>query len=322
MCVSLLCLKKPVSVKPLNASALGFSLLEVMMIMALMSLTIMPLAVSINQLGAQSRGSYVASSRNLQVNSLIDSIDAARPDFTTQFTNGAMVTTQSESGQTLPYWRKVDVTNAGNSNSLKRTIALYTYNNASDASSSPRDKLEVVDNIDSLRLRFGNVAPIIDSSGNYWYGDGGATPLSYSTSDKVPGAEGSYAIPGYSTDIVNTSGNDDEIYKYGRYVYNGDVFVSADVPEGWYIVKIYMAEHDPAQTINTRLQNFSLQGVRMTPRPYSVLRATGGVDRANVQMFETYVDNSQKLELQIRFDQNATNINSYLRSISIMKKKG
>ncbi len=316
---SSLSLERPVSLKPLNEGSLGFSLLEVMMIVALMSLTILPMTITINQLATQARGVYVASSRNLQVNSLIDSMDAARPDFATQFTDGAMVTTQSESAQTLPYWRKVDVTNAGNTTSLKRTTALYTYNNTTDTSSAPREKLEAVSSTDSLRLRFGNATPIIDSSGNYWYGDGGATPLLYSSTNEVPGAETSYSIPGTSSDIVNTNGNDDEIYFNGRAFNNGansPIVIKADVPNGWYIVKVYMTEHNTGVLINQRNLDFFLQGVRLNQRRYDVLSVTGGYHRGNVQMFETYVSNGV-----LTFEVQSVNT-SFIRSISIMKKKG
>src|SRR5689334_18001601 len=113
----------------------GISLVEVLLILSLMAATILPFTLLISQNAQISRGTYIQSTRSLFQANADSHIDPLRSDYYTQFNDTTMTTSLSESGQTIPYMVKMDTTN---SDIFKKTAYLYTYNNATDAVSSPR----------------------------------------------------------------------------------------------------------------------------------------------------------------------------------------
>ena len=293
----------------------GLSLIEILLIMVLISATVVGFMMVVSQNRQTARGMYLESSRSLLFNDLLSEMNVDRPTFATLFTDGSMNTSISESGQTLPYRRVVDLTNAGATTAMKRTIHFYLYNNATDATNAPRYKTAVTQSTNVLRLRFGNTTGLIDNTGNYWYGDNSI----YSSSNKVPGMTVTNTRVNRSgNDITNTSGNDDALFQY--YQKAANLYVNADVDNGSYTVNLYFCEAGEIGSTR-RLMNIYLEGKRMNPVPYSTLDSTGALYRAEIKSYDTYVTDGV-LNIQISKDLNSTETNAMLSAVEIKKRTG
>jgi Tfp pilus assembly protein PilV len=294
----------------------GFSLVEVLMIMTFLSVTMVGFMMMMSQASQSSKGTYVQSSRSMLLNELLTEMSPDRPTFATLFTDGSMNTATSESGQTLPYMRKVDIMNAGATTAMKRTTHFYLYNNATDATSAPRYKTTIVQSANAIRMRIGSTSGFIDTLGNYWYGDGNL----YSNANKIGGPVAAYTITtsGLGHDILNT--NDDALFQHKRVAPTMDY--SFDVENGAYLVKLYFAEtyNSINSTTFRRLMNISLEGSQVNSSPYSPYELTGGRDWADIQSYDVTVSDGT---LNITLQQDATSDDQcFLNGIEIQKRNG
>lgn len=285
--------------------------------MTLLSATILPFTLLISQNSQLSRGIYIQSTRGLMQANAADQMDPLRSDYYTQFNDTTMTTTLSESGQTIPYMVTVDT---GNSDTFQKTANFYTYNNATDAVSSPRTVHTMFQSFDTFRLRCGSSNMLMDNSMQLWNGDGNA----YDVSKKQPGyVTGSSGTTGSSaTDIVNASGNDDSLLQYYREgTGSTNVDYKFDVPNGNYIVHLYFAELNATVTgsaPNRRLMDIYIEGTLQNSSAYSPYETTGGSYRGNVQPFEVTVSDNV---LHISIRRNASsNHDARISGIVIQKR--
>ena len=296
--------------------------MEILLIITMLSVTILPFALVVGQLSDNARGGHIQSSRSLLMNSLLAEMDAGRNNFTAIFNDAGKNTSYSESGQTLPFMRKVDVATAGASNSMRRTVNFYLYNNASDADTAPYYRNRVVLTTDRVRLRtVSNGAGLIDSSNNFWFADHN---LLYNTVNKVPGPVLDYLYDGtIAGDITNTTGNDDALYQYNRYKSNvpKDMDYNFDVDNGPYVVKLYFADINPAinSTNNRRIFNITIEGVQHTVTPYSPAESVGAPHRAVVKMYDTVVTDGV-LNVRVSLHPASNNASVFLNAIQILKR--
>jgi Tfp pilus assembly protein PilV len=276
----------------------GISLVEVLLLLTLMSVTILPVTLLISQNAGVVRSVYIESTRSLFQANVADQKDPLRSDFHTQFHDTTMSTTLVESGQTIPYMVRMDTTN---SDALRKTAFLYTYNNTTDAMSAPRSAHQIYQASDVFRLRCGRSEALIDTARQLWLGDGNA----YDLSKKQPGfVTGSSGVTGSSlVDIVNTTGVDDGLFQYYREGNGGtNVDYKWDVPNGEYVVSLYFAELNPAVTAsnpNRRRMDIYVEGSLQGGGSYSPFETTGGTYRANIQSYEVIVSDNV-LDISIR----------------------
>jgi Tfp pilus assembly protein PilV len=296
-------------------AASGLSLIEVLLILVLISATIVGFMMVVSQNRQSAKGMYLESSRSLLFNSLLSEMSVDRPTFGALFTDSSMNTGTSESGQTLPYRRVVDLTNSGVTNSMKRTTHFYLYNNSTDSASAPRYRTAITQSTPILRMRFGNTDGLIDNAGNYWFGDSNI----YSSSNEVPGMTVTNSrINRSGNDITNTSGNDDALFQY--YQRATDLYFNADVDNGSYTVNLYFCEAGEIGSTR-RLMNIFLEGKRMNLAPYSPLDSTGALYRAEIKSYDTEVTDGT-LNVQISKDPNSSDNSSLLNAIEIKKRIG
>lgn len=295
----------------------GVSLVEILLIMSLLTAAILPLTLLINQSAQLSRGTYIQSTRSLFLANAADQMDPLRSDFYTQFHDTTMTTSLSESGQTIPYMAYVDT---ANSDAFKKTAYVYTYNNSTDAVSSPRTTHKVFQVSGTFRLRCGSSNALMDSSRQLWFGDGNA----YDVTKKQPGyVTGTSGTTGSSVvDIVNTAGVDDALFQYYREG-NGSTNVDYkfDVPNGNYVVSLYFAELNASvngSAPNRRLMDIYIEGVLQNSSAYSPYETTGGSYRGNVQYFEVTISDNV---LHISIRRNASsNYDARISGIVIQKR--
>lgn len=295
----------------------GFSLIEVLLCLTMMSLVMVPFMMILGQTMKVSRGVYIQSTRGLFLSSAADQMDASRSDYYTVFNDSSMNTNLSESGQTLPYRTTVDTTN---SDTFKRTAYLYSYDTTSDATASPHYIVPLYSASSVFRLRCGNTAALIDTSGQEWMGDATA----YDVTKKQPGyVTGTSGTAGSSVvDIVNTTGTDDALFQYYREG-NGSTNVdySFDVPNGDYTVFLYFAELGGTITgvaPNRRLMDIYLEGALANSTAYSPYETTGGASKANIQYYDVTVADAV-LNLSLR--RNASSNNDARISGIVIKKR-
>jgi len=213
----------------------GFTLIEMLMCMTMLALIMLPFALAMGSSSQASRQAYLQSTRTILLNSLKNEARPTDPSFVTNFTDGSMQTGVTDSGTTIGYRRAVDATTSGATNAIKRTALYYLYTNTTDASSSPRYKTTVVYYPKVFRMHFGNATDVIDTLNRYWYSDNNGDIL-YSGSNKVPGWASVKANQTIASDILNTTGNDDQIYQSETYFGSGSY--SMDVDNGPYTVKV------------------------------------------------------------------------------------
>lgn len=295
----------------------GVSLLEVLLILALMSATILPFTLLTGQIAQNSRGVYIQSTRSLFQANVADQMDAGRPDYYTQFNDTAMATSLTESGQSIPYMLRADT---ANSDTFSKTAYLYTYNNSTDAVSSPRTIATVFKSTDTFRLRCGSSNALMDFGRNLWVGDGYA----YDTTKKQPGyVTGTSGTTGSSAaDIVNTTGVYDGLFQYYREgTGSTNVDYKFDVPNGNYLVYLYFSELNSSVTgsaPNRRLMDIYIEDTLKNSTPYSPFETTGGLYRGNIQPFEVSVSDSV---LHISIRRNASsNYDARISGIVIQKR--
>jgi hypothetical protein len=225
-----------------------------------------------------------------------------------------MNTALSESGQTIPYLRKVDTTN---SNTFSRTVDFYQYTNATDALTSPRSTMTITQTSGEYRLRCGSSTGLMDTSGYYWYGDSNA----YDSTNKVPGyVTGSSGTTGSTaTDIVNTSGNDDSLFQnYREGTGSTNVNYSFPVSNNTYTVRLLFAEVNSTITgiaPNRRLMDIYIEGALQNSTAYSPYESTGGTYRANVKTYNVTVSDGV-LDISIRRNA-SSNTDARISGISI-----
>lgn len=292
--------------------------MEVLLIIGMLSLTILPFTLVVGQLGSSARGSYIQSSRSLLISSLLAEMDPGRNNFVTTFTDASKNSAYTESGQAMPFMRKVDITTAGATTSMKRTVNLYLYKNASDADTAPYYKTRVVQATDNIRLRTGINDDLIDSSNFLWFSDGNKL---YSSANKVPGPVANYSYDGtVAGDIVNTTGNDDALYQKDRYS-GTSLSYSFDVENGPYVVKLYFADINPTinGTTNRRIFNISIEGTQLTATPYSPVESSGAPHRAVVKMYDTVVSDGV-LNVVVSLHPSSNNASVFVNAIQILKR--
>lgn len=295
----------------------GVSLVEVLLILSLISVTVLPFMLLISQNSQLSRGVYIQSTRSLFQSNAGDMMDPLRPDFYTQFNDSVMNTGLSESGQTIPYMTQMDTTN---SDTFKKTAYLYTYNNSSDAVSSPRTIHKLFQSTDTFRLRCGTSNALFDSAGQLWLGDGNA----YDSSKKQPGyVTGSSGSTGSNlVDIVNTGSKDDPLFQYYREgTSSTNVNYKFDVPNGNYVVSLYFSELNSSvngSAPNRRLMDIYIEGSLQNATAYSPYETTGGSYRGNVKQFEVTVGDSA-LDISIRRNA-SSNYDARISGIVLQKR--
>jgi Tfp pilus assembly protein PilV len=297
----------------------GFSLVEVLMIITFMSTIIIPFTLLLSQTSRTSRGTYIQSSRSILMNHLMDEMDPDRTTFYSLYNNGSMNTATSESGQVIPYMRKVD---NSKSNALKRTTYLYLYNNASDAATSPRYKTTLVQTADEYLVAVGSTANIIDNSGNLWHADSSA----YDATNKVPGyvTGSSGNVITSASNVVNTTGYEDAIFQSFRDGNGGgNIDYNFDVTNGDYIVKLYFAEMSATVTNtspNRRLMDIYLEGNKMNASAYSPYETMGNTSyMANIVCYDVNVADGV---LNVSIRKNASsNLDARISGISIRKRR-
>lgn len=301
----------------------GFSLIEVILVIVLLSSTILPLTLLNSQKSLSSRTNYVESSRSFQQAYYTDEMMPDRPSYVTLFTDSGMNTVLNESGQVIPYLRKVDSTN---SNAFSRTIDFYQYRDSTDALTSPKSKVSLTQNSQEVRIRCGNTADLIDTAGLYWYGDAYAYDSSLKQPGYVTGTQSGVlgASPGV-VDIINTTGNDDSLFQAYREASGAgnNIEYNVDVLNGAYTVKLYFAEVNSAVTgsaPNRRLMDIYLEGSLKNNAPFSPYEATGGTNRATYLTYDVTVSDSV---LNISIRPNAGTSSGYyprISAIAVRKK--
>lgn len=284
----------------------GFSLVEVLLIMVLLSATVLPFTLMLTQTAQLSRGVNIQSTRGLALSSAADQMDASRADYYDAFHDTTMSTSLSESGQTIPMMTVVDTTN---SNSFNKTSYLYSYNNSSDAVSSPRSMVALFNSSDVLRMRCGNASGLIDTSAQVWVGD-----QAYDSSKKQPGYYTVGTTGTVSSDILNATGTDDAIFQYWRETTNMEY--RFNVPNGSYNVMLYFSE---MSGVTTRYLNISLEGVVQNSSPYSVYQTTGGNYFGNIVAYDATVSDGV-LNVNLDRDASAGTNNPRLSGIVIKKR--
>lgn len=306
----------PQGILPGQNAHQGFSLIEVLIIISMLSAIIIPYTLIMTQTTQGSRGSYLQSTRSILLNSLLDEMSPERTIYYTRFNDSSMNTSTSESGQTIPYMRKVDVTNSGASTAMRRTVNIYLYNNSTDANTAYRYKTKVIQSAKTLRLRMGASASLIDTSSLLWQ----ISSSTYDSNYKVPGPTASYSSDATACpNIVNTSGNDDTLFCNNSL--GATMSYSIDVDNGPYTVKLYFAEINTGinATTNRRLMDFTIEGVQVNRSPYSPYEATGGNSRGHVKMYDVNVTDGT-LNITIAKNASSNDANAFVNAIQIIRR--
>jgi Tfp pilus assembly protein PilV len=296
----------------------GVSLIEVILAFALFSVLSLSMLQLISQVARNSKGTYIQSTRSLLLNRQMDEMSTNRGNFTSLFNDASMNTSLSDSGQVIPYMRKIDATN---SNTFKRVSYFYLYNQTTDPVTSAWYKAPLTQTTDEFRIRIGNTSNLIDSSGKDWTGDSNA----YDATNKVPGyVTGSSGTAGNNVvDIVNTSGNDDGLFQYYREgTGSTQINYNFDVPNGRYTVMLYFSELSASVTgsaPNRRLMDIYLEGILYNFNPYSPYEITGGSNRGNVQSYDVGVSDGV-LNVSIRRNSNS-NYDARISGIVVKKRQ-
>jgi prepilin-type N-terminal cleavage/methylation domain-containing protein len=276
----------------------GFSLLELLLVLSILAISVIPVTLLTGQAATSNKQVLISSGRSIVMDSLASEMSVERADFNTQFNNNAKITTISESGQTIPYLRKVDTSN---SNVFKRTVYSYIYNNTADADNNALLKTTTVQMQNELRLRCGSSSGLIDSAGQEWNGDAQAYDAASKTGGYVTGSSGNAGSN--IVDIVNTSGNDDALFQYYREgTGSTNVDYQFDVENADYIVKLYFAEVNATVTgsaPNRRLMDIYMEGNLQNSTAYSPYETTGGSNRGNIQAYKVTVSDGT-LNVSIR----------------------
>lgn len=296
----------------------GISLIEILLSMLLLGVVVLPLTLLLSQISQNSKGTYIQSTRSLVLSSLMDEMSPVRPTYYTLFNDAALNTSISESGQTLSYMRKVDTSN---SNALARTTYFYLYSQTTDAATSAYYKSTLMHTTDTLRIRCGNSAGLIDSANQAWEGDGNAYSAANKQAGYVTGSSGSTGSN--IVDIVNVSGNDDGIFQYYREgTGSTQVNYNFDVANGAYTVALYFAEVSAAVTSsapNRRLMDIYIEGFLRNSSAYSPYETTGGAYRGNIQTFDVTITDGV-LNLSIRRNA-SSNYDARISGIVIQKRR-
>lgn len=296
----------------------GFSLLEVLMCLTMVTLLLLPLTIALGS-GAQSaRGAYMQSTRSILLNSLKNETTPTSPTYVANFTDGADVTTVTDSGQVMPYRRIVNTTTAGATYAMKRTTLFYIYTNATDASNAARYRTNLISYPKVFRMRFGDTPGVIDTLSRYWFSDN-AGNLTYDGTNKVPGWTATHSTSNYwFSDILNTTGNDDYIFQ--AEAYGPTLNYSMDVENGSYTVKLYFCETNPGNTGTKRAMNITIEGVQMnTDGIYSAYQSTGGLDYGEVKMYDTTVSDGV-LNVTVSADSSSIDANANPHAIEVIKR--
>lgn len=288
------------------------------MLITLVSFMILSLTMVLNTTSQSARSTYIQSSRTLLLSYLLGEMDADRPTYTSLFNDSSMNTVLSESGQVIPYMRKVDT---ANSNTFSRTVDFYQYTNSTDAVTSPRSMMYITQAAGEFRLRCGSSTGLTDTAGYYWYGDNNT----YDATNKVPGYDtaSSSTTGSTATDIVNTSGNDDSLFQnYRENTCAGmscnNINYSFPVTNGSYTVKLFFAEVDATITGSAphrRLMDIYIENALQNSSAYSPYETTGGTYRANIKIYNVTVSDGV-LDISIRKNA-STNANARISGISI-----
>jgi len=296
----------------------GFSLLEVLMCLTMLTLMMLPLTIALGSSSQSARGAYVQSTRSILLNSLKNETTPTSPTYVSNFTDSSDVTTVTDNGQAIPYRRIVNTTTSGATNAIKRTTLFYIYTNATDASSAARYRSTLIAYPKVYRMRFGDTPGVIDTLNRYWFSDN-AAQLVYDGTNKVPGwTVANWTSNFWGNDILNTTGNDDYIFQ--AETGGTSVNYSMDVENGSYTVKLYFCETNSNNTGTKRAMNISIEGVQMnTDGPYSPYQSTGGLDYAEVKMYDTTVSDGV-LNITIAADSSASDPNANPHAIEVIKR--
>ncbi len=292
----------------------GFSLMEVLLIIGMLSVTILPFTLMISQTAGNARGAYIQSTRSIVLNSLMDETSVDRNYYKLLYHTGASNNTNiTESGQVIPFRRMVDDQNTGASDTFKKTVYYYLYNNNSDAANAPRYKTRITDQRTTMRVRLGTPNAYVDSSGLFWNAE---NAYQQDGDALVPGYSGARTLWADATNIVNTE-LDDELFQVGGYdgtSMNYKVPVSSN---GHYTVKLYFLENGQP----TRLMDITMEGTLMNPgAPYNAYLASGNrYYCGNVQMFDVYVSDGT-LDISLTNNANSGHTNPFISAITIKKR--
>jgi prepilin-type N-terminal cleavage/methylation domain-containing protein len=297
----------------------GFTLIEVLLCLTMLALIMLPFTLAMNSTGNATRLAYQQSTRTILLNSLKNETTPSDPFYKSTFTDGSMQTGISDAGQTLGYRRVVDATTSGATNAMKRTTLFYLYTNTTDASSAARYRATAVSYPKVFRMHFGNNTAVIDTLNRYWYPDNVGDTL-YDAINKVPGWGSAKTSSNSASDILNTSGNDDQLYQNEVAVTSGTF--NMDVENGDYTVKVLWCENYASVNSTTyrRLMNVTIEGSKMnTTGPYSVYESTGGLNYAQITMYDVKVTDGV-LTINFAADSSSDSANATPKGIEVIKR--
>jgi hypothetical protein len=132
----------------------GATLLEALFLIGFMAVFTVPMFLILEQNAETQTASLFEFTRNVVLNSLIDQIDADNPNFTGDY-NDSAIQTLTVGSVTIPYLRKVDVSN---SNTFLRRIHFYTYRTATDAITAPATQMTRDYALQEINIDVGNTS--------------------------------------------------------------------------------------------------------------------------------------------------------------------
>jgi hypothetical protein len=264
--------------KPLKGQR-GATLVEALFLIGFMAVFTLPMFLILGQNADTQAASSFQFTRDVVLNSLMDQIDADNPNFTGDY-NDSTIQTLTVGSVTIPYLRKVDVSN---SNTFLRRIHFYTYRSPTDAITAPATQQTRDYAIEELNIDVGNTSQYeIDPLLTSWVPD-----LAYNASNKVPGFVSGGSIASISNNITNTSLHD-EIYQ--TYRTGTPLSYRFDVANGPYTVQLYFVE--PSTSVNAsnnrRLIDITIEeSVVLTGfSPFEVLTSA---NTGHIRVFDTTV---------------------------------
>lgn len=288
--------------------------MEVILSLALLSAMLLPLTLMVNQTAQTSKLAAFQSSRGLFLSEATAQMDANRGDYYQQFNDSGMNTSLTDSGQTIPYMTVIDTSK---SNTFTRAGNLYAFSKTTDAVSAPRYQLPLFQTSNVFRMRCGNTANLMDSSGQEWNGD-----MAYDGTKKQPGYYTGVTTTTSSNtaqNILNVSSADYSLFQYWRE--GSTVDYRFDVPNGNYTVKLYFSEMTSGinSTNNRRLSNINLESTLMNATAYSPYETVGNqLYMGNIQSYDVTVTDGV---LNLSLVKNASSANNPRLSGILIKKR-
>lgn len=310
-----------------SRSPSGLSLLEVLMTLTVMSVTLLMTFVILQDLSQNSKFSYTQSSRNMEMQSLLDQLDIENPNISSAYDTGYSTPLRSfvESGTNVGYVRTVPDSSC---DALSKRIRLWLFHDDQDKTTEWVSKISTDWYQPEVRIDSGNTSVsnyFRDTSGVYWsrdvsYNNGAGVP-GYNTVD--PTTTGTVAT--VITNISNTAGNsfynntNQSLYQSYRQG-NPNIQYSFGVPDGEYIVQLYFAELDNTvnSTTNTRRADIQIENITKLTN-YSPFESVGYA-KAQVLTFNDVEVADGDLDVEINKAAGGSTLNPRLAAIVIRER--